>query len=123
VTRHIRMRVGNVSLMPKACTGKSVQELEQMFVANQAAERQRVIASMDDGNTQRLVQETCARLEASLVDGSWKTTIPGKPILASFASAAAIPLGRLKSLYISKNSLHGFNAFREIEEIFLDWSE
>ena len=123
VSRHLRLSVGNIDVMPKSCSDKSVDDLKGLMIGAQASERSRVCAALDDAATKIAIQETYQRLEASLNDASWKAEIPGKPILSSFAGAAGIPLGRLKSLYISKNASHGMGAFQHIEEVFLEWSQ
>ena len=61
-----------------------------------------------------LVRSTYEELQHSLQGDEWKIKIPGKPKLAVFAASANIPLGRLKSLYISKNPAEKRGAFDEI---------
>jgi len=122
VSKHVRLKAGNVSVMPKGCASKSDDELRDLILAAQAAERDRVLSALDGPSTETLVRQTYRELEGSLGDGGWKKKIPGKPILASFASAAKIPVGRLKSLYIAKNAAYQLGAFDEIEQIFQQWS-
>jgi len=122
VSKHVRMSVGNVSLMPRACVDKSEPELAQMILRTQATEKSRILTSMNDEATQLLTQQTYQRLQTSLADGSWINEVPGKPILAKFAGAAKIPVGRLKSLYIAKNAEKQLGAFAEIEKIFQQWA-
>jgi predicted ATP-dependent endonuclease of OLD family len=122
VAKHVRLKAGNVSLMPRNCSDKTADELSALILTTETAERSRVLSALDEAATKSLVQDTYRELEDSLGDGSWKHKIPGKPILASFASAANIPIGRLKSLYIAKNAARKLGAFNEIEKIFQQWS-
>ena len=123
VSKHVRLSVGNISVMPKACSNKTVDELSKLIVDTQTTERGRVFAAMEDGVTDRLIRQTYAELEAALRSDAWKSRVPGKPILASFAGAANIPIGRLKSLFIAKDISTGTGAFSEIESIFQEWSQ
>lgn len=122
VARHVRLQAGNVSIMPKRCSDKSADEVSALIRASQVAERSRILDALNDSTTESLVKDTYRDLEESLSNDRWKKTIPGKPILGSFASAAKIPVGRLKSLYVAKNATYGLGAFNEIENILQEWA-
>ena len=59
-------------------------------------------------------------LEDSFVDSSeaWKRTIPGRPVLNTFASKANLNVGRLKTLLLSEAEKNNFEVFRDITDIF-----
>jgi hypothetical protein len=56
-------------------------------------------------------------------DEGWKHDIPGKPLLASFASAARLDVGRLKTLYLQHATRQPVSPFAEIVAIFEDFSQ
>lgn len=123
VSKQLRQAVGNISVMPKGCSNISAEELATAIGALINSEQARVLDAMNRDQADTLVRHTYTHLEKSLESSDWKSVLPGKPVLASFASLANIPLGRLKSLYISRNAALGLNTFDEIRTIFRDWSE
>jgi hypothetical protein len=122
VAKHVRLGVGNVSVMPRGCANKTVDELAGLILSKQVEEKIRLEGALDDNNTETLIKEVYSGLQQSLQSDEWKRDIPGKQVLASFASSTNIPLGRLKSLYIAKNISGNLGAFNEIEQIFQSWA-
>lgn len=120
VSAEIRRSVGNVSIKPKGLQGQSLDELLPLFVDRALQEATRTGNALDRLRIESLVRETYARLDAacSAATDEWITTIPGKQVLARFASQAGIDIGRLKLGYIKAVQKHSLNCFDEIIEIF-----
>ena len=124
VSARIRRRVGNVSIMPKGSHGMSVDELAILMSSRLTEECGRVNAGMSVVELETMIRAEYARLEAVLADPTerWKTEIPGKAILAKFASYAGIELGRFKLLYLATADYMGSSAFADVVSIFSDFS-
>ena len=120
VSREFRLDVGNVDIMPKTAHGKSKDEIVQMLIDAAASERNRVLHTLEEtrvaASAERHFQELTAYLAAD--DQKWKDLIPGKPLLAKFASKAKIDLPRLKTAYIHAAEKIELNPFTEIHSIF-----
>ena len=56
-------------------------------------------------------------------DDQWKSLVPGKPLLAKFASAAGVQGGRMKNLYLRAAHDQDPNPFSEIHGIFSGFSD
>ena len=57
---------------------------------------------LEKGEIESMIHSEYTRLSSS-IDGdseAWKSDLPGRLILNKFASAAKIPVGRLKQLYL-----------------------
>ena len=120
VSREFRLSVGNVDLMPKACHGKAEGEIVALLVETAKAERGRVSQTLEGtqvaASAEKHIRELTAYLSAD--DPKWKDLIPGKPLLAKFASKANIDLPRLKTAYVHAAEKAEPNPFAEIHSVF-----
>jgi hypothetical protein len=116
----LRRRVGNVDLMPKNCHGKSAAETQELFKAAAVEELNRVTGVLDGDAVRDEVEATYNKLAAAIDADSddWKTLIPGKQVLAAFASHAGLSSARAKSLYIGQAARGDREPFKEIIELF-----
>lgn len=124
VSAHFRERVGNVDLMPSNCHGKTTEELIALFEIPAGRERKRVADALSEGEISAFVTSTMDELEKSLLDESWKTKIPGRPILQIFCSSkhSGLDFGRFKTAYIKVAAETPSSPFNEIEQIFSHFS-
>ncbi|GAC1381636.1 MAG: hypothetical protein NVSMB48_10070 [Marmoricola sp.] len=115
-----RKSVGNVSIMPKNCHNLSAADVTALLAARARVETSRVEGLLTADAIADRVSETFSRLETSLDDDTdlWLREIPGKQLLASFASRADIKLGRLKTLYVKSAQIAAVDPFAEITDIF-----
>ena len=106
--------------MPKGSHGKSSTETQDLFLNVVGVELERVKAVLGADAVRQGVEETYDKLETAISTDSdeWKTLIPGKPVLATFANQVGLSPGRAKSLYISAVAEVDRNPFEEIETIF-----
>jgi ABC-type branched-subunit amino acid transport system ATPase component len=120
VSREFRMRVGNVDLMPKGCNGKTEAEIVAQLVQIAEDEKNRVIVGLDKNDLSIATSKYFKELNEFLAsdDSRWKDMIPGKPLLAQFASKAKIDSARLKNAYIHAAENLTPSPFSEIHEIF-----
>jgi hypothetical protein len=120
VSREFRLNVGSVDLMPKACHGKIESEITTMLVDASKSEKARVVASLDEtqitASAERHFRELTGYLASD--DPKWKDIIPGKQLLAKFASKANIDLPRLKTAYVHSAEMIATSPFAEIYSIF-----
>lgn len=124
VSNALRQAAGNIDVMPKGVHDRTLGQLQELFAAATMAERKRIGSSLDAARVSQLTEETHARLEASVQDGTgdWKRLVPGKPLLAAFAGRAGISQGRAKTLYISAATTGSFDPFGEVRRIFEDFT-
>lgn len=124
VSGELRESVGNVDLMPKACHNKNAEELASLILDRAAAEQDRVRSALEVGRVAKLAEQTFVAMTQSVAPGSdqWKKVIPGKPLLAQFAAAANIDVGRLKLMYLGVSSRREPDAFQDIVDVFSDFS-
>lgn len=116
----LRRRVGNVDLMPKDVHGKSSEETQALFKSAASAELHRVTTVLDGDEVRLEVERFFATLEVALEHDAdeWKVLIPGKQVLAVFASQAGISLPRAKTLYIGQARENDQNPFQEVIDLF-----
>ena len=124
-SNRIRRQVGNVSVMPKGVHNKSVDELAALVVARVTEEAKRASQVLTSGDVEAQVRSIYAELDAMLKDPSdrWLTVIPGKTILAQFAAAAGMDLGRLKLAYLNRVTRDNLAVFDEPISIFSDFAK
>lgn len=120
VASQLRLAIGNVDAMPKACHGKSESQVAALLVAKAATESRRVVKVLDPSAIEVLTKRVFGDLTTSIVNDTenWKSDIPGKPLVNMFAAKAGIQVGRAKNMYINADRTDGFGSFKEVEEIF-----
>jgi len=125
VSREFRLSAGNVDLMPKGCHGKSEAEIVAMLSESSKAEGKRIVASLDEAQiaagAEKYFRELNELLDAD--NPKWKDVIPGKQLLARFASKSRIDLPRLKSSYMHSAEAMGSKPFAEVDSIFQQFSK
>jgi hypothetical protein len=116
----LRQRVGNIDAMPKACHGKSLDELYDLILARVGAETERVENVLDTGAVKETVTSVYERLSEAVANDtdSWKVDIPGRPLLGVFAGRANVGEARAKSLYLNAATSSDSDPFVEIVGIF-----
>jgi energy-coupling factor transporter ATP-binding protein EcfA2 len=122
VSRTLRERAGNVSLMPKGVQGMGECELANAIISRAKEELARLNGLLLENEISNLVAATFGKLNHSIEDLSWKTEIPGKVILRKFCAEADIDFGRFKMAYINVVRSKELNTFAEIEAIFEGFS-
>ena len=122
---YFRRQVGNISIMPKDCHGKTTQQLIEMLAIRADAEQSRIQTALANIEIKTHAQETAERIQQSLIldTEDWKSAIPGKQLLSSFASRAKIDVARLKTLFIKRAATSSPNPFENVIEIFRKFSE
>ena len=120
VSAELRMDVGNVSVMPKGLHSQSLDSLVPLFTVRASQEASRTSDALESARVETLVRDTYAKLNdaCSGTSDEWLVIMPGKQVLAKFASLANIDIGRLKLAYIKAVQKHSLNCFDEIIEIF-----
>src|SRR5581483_2721981 len=120
VSSHFREQVGNLSIMPKGCHGKTGPELSALLVATASKERNRMDAAVTDSEIQSFTLQTMSSLQASLASEEWKRLIPGRVILQIFCSSshADLDFGRFKIAYLKAAAAASKNPFADVTEIF-----
>lgn len=120
VAREFRLKVGNVDLMSKDCHGKTEKEITELLTQSAEEEKDRVGKSLDAGAISAATKGYFQDLTLALAQDNpvWKDAIPGKPLLARFASKARIDTPRLKTAYIHCAKGRDPSPFKELEEIF-----
>ena len=104
VTAPRRQDSGNIDIMPKDCHGRSLDDVVVgLLTAKAKAERTRIGGVLDDDQVRSAATDYYEALVHSIEadDDRWKGLVPGKPLLAQFASAAGVQGGRMKNLYLS----------------------
>ncbi len=117
---HFRQHVGNLSIMPKDCFGKTTDELAGMLTAKLETERVRIQSVLTGVEIEQYARRIADGVQKSLErDGhEWKELIPGKQLLSIFAGRAKLDVGRLKVKYIKCAEKLEINPFHEIIDIF-----
>jgi predicted ATPase len=120
VSREFRLRVGNVDLMPSGCNEKSEAEIMAQLVQAAEGEKTRVVTALDKDRIVVATSEYFNKLNDFFEkdDPRWKEMIPGKPLLAQFATKAKIDPARLKNAYIHCAEHVNPSPFKEIHDIF-----
>lgn len=118
VSAEVRLRSGNVSVMPRDCHGKSVDELCALVASTATSEVGRLQSSLEPANIETLVRTTFASVEGSFTNGEWKSRIPGKALLGKFISRAQFDVGRFKRAYIRAALTAPSAPFADIYQIF-----
>lgn len=116
----LRQRVGNVDVMVKGATGRSLDELLELQLAKASTERKRVGAELSDGQLEAVHRQVATAMTQALdaSDDSWKSVIPGRPVFNMFAGAAQLQAPRLKQAYIRAALRQEPSPFADIVEIF-----
>jgi Cdc6-like AAA superfamily ATPase len=117
---HFRDEVGNISLMPKDCNGKSVEQLKSIICSQATNEKTRVGKTIDSTNISKFIDYIMRQINDSIDKDTdhWKKLIPGKSILNIFSSRAGMPVGMLKQAYIAEAMKSDPNPFDDIIHVF-----
>ncbi len=120
ISRQFRLAVGNVDIMPKSCHALTSDDLQKLLMASVGGEKERVIKGLDEGAIASAIKKAHLELEGFIErdDDRWKTKIPGKTLLAQFASKANIALPRLKTLYLLHAQHQKPNPFQDVIDLF-----
>lgn len=121
----VREQCGNVDLMPRDCQSKSLNELVDMFIDKANSESDRLTATLNVTNLRAILDKRWQELAAWVTsdDERWKHEIPGKPLLAQFASKAGLQQARLKKAYVDASLAASHDPFDEIFQIMSSFSE
>ena len=122
---HFREEVGNINLMPKACNGKSTDQLKGIICGQATTEKTRVDKTIDSTNISKFIDDTMKLINDSLEKDTdeWKKLVPGKSILNIFSRKAGIQVGMLKQAYIAEAMKSDPNPFNDIIRIFERFNE
>jgi predicted ATPase len=125
VSREFRLKVGNVDLMPADCHSNSEQQIGDKIVMLANDEKKRVDTSLDEGAIRSITQSCFSDLNKFIEqdDPRWKNLIPGKVLLAKFASKAKMDIARLKTAYIHCSEKRKPDPFLEVRQIFADFAK
>lgn len=115
-----RQAAGNVDIMPKGVDRASDDQVVALLSAAASSESNRVGNSLDVDAVSRTATDYAALLRQSIAvdDDVWKREIPGKPLLAKFASRAGMHQARLRKLYLARAGRDRRGPFSEIYSIF-----
>ncbi|MBI4749201.1 MAG: ATP-binding protein [Acidobacteria bacterium] len=123
VSAEMRKNIGNVDLMPRDCHSKPLGELLQLIAERAVAESNRVKHKLDQSQVETTTRTIALKLEESLKNADeWKTLIPGKNILNRFLKDVKQPIDQAKRAYIQVALESGSEVFKDIQEIFADFS-
>jgi predicted ATPase len=124
VSAQVRRQVGNVSIMPKGVQDQDVDTLVNFFIDKLNQEVGRINTGLSQVIIEEQIRDTHAKLLIACADenDAWMKIIPGKQILARFASEAKIDIGRLKLAYVKAVQDNSLSTFNDIIEIFGDFS-
>jgi hypothetical protein len=116
----LRQRVGNIDAMPKACHGKNLDEVSSLILDRSAEETVRIQAVLAPETVEETIKAVFTNLSKALEtdDESWKVDVPGKQLVAKFASRTKLSPARAKSMYLTAAAASGRAPFEEIEKIF-----
>lgn len=119
-SRLLRQKVGNVDAMPKACHGKNLDEVSSLILDRSGQEIARIEEVLAPGTVEETIKSVFTDLSESIEadDDSWKADVPGKQLVAKFASRANLSPARAKSMYLTAAAALEQAPFMEIEEIF-----
>jgi hypothetical protein len=125
VSREFRLKVGNVDLMPADCHSNSEQQIGDKIVMLANDEKKRVDTSLDEAAIRSITQSCFSDLNKFIEqdDPRWKNLIPGKVLLAKFASKAKMDIARLKTAYIHCSEKRKPDPFLEVRQIFADFAK
>jgi hypothetical protein len=106
--------------MPKGSADKTASEVGELMQTQITAEIARVSTALNQGKVQKGIETQMSRILDSLDKDTdlWKYLVPGKQLLAKFASAAGIDLARLKTMYIRQAEKATESPFKDIIDIF-----
>ncbi len=122
-SRTLRQEAGNVSLMPNDVHQLEKEQLIAAAVERAENESERIRTVLDNDRVASCFSDAYNTVSDKLSNGStWKEDIPAKAIFAQFCSAARVPPGRLKNLYIAKTLEQNPEAFKDITDIMLSFS-
>lgn len=123
ISSSYREAVGNLDIMPSDCHGKSAAELARLLLHAKNNEVARITSALDETEMQRSIERTFEQLTKSLEDAdTWKSVIPGKPLLHSFASKTQLSAGRFKLMYLKHAQSIQPSPFAEVIAIFQKFS-
>lgn len=124
VTARLRQESGNIDVMPKACHGRTPDAIISLLIEKAASEWRRIADILEEGRIRSIATEYHNKLIGSIDrdDDDWKDLVPGKTLLAQFASAAGVQGGRMKNLYLSAARDQDPGPFSEIDTIFAAFS-
>jgi len=125
VASDIRLRAGNVSVMPKGCNGLTASELAASMGGKLEAEEARLREALDRSSMTADVEREFERIQASLDNDTdeWKELVPGRPLLAGFAREAGLGVGHAKTLYVNTALEMESAVFDDIAAIFKAFAE
>ena len=120
VAAHFREIAGNVSILPKECDNKSLDELIALLKSSVSKEHSRLTGLLAEKEIESFASKIYKGLEVDLSNGAWRNTMPGRPILNIFCSMkhANFDFGRLKVAYLRVASIAKSNPFEDIDQIF-----
>jgi hypothetical protein len=120
VAAGVRLRAGNVDVMPKGCHGLDEVSLIELLKQRVSAEDERLQGVVNASAVENQARAEFARLAAAIEadTDTWKAEIPGKQLLARFASEVKLAPGHAKGLYVRAADKIGSKAFDEIVSIF-----
>lgn len=121
---HIRRQVGNVSVMPKGCHNKSVDDLVALMNTKVTDESSRASNVLRAPEVEQFVRKTYSELDAATNDplDSWKSVIPGKQVLVQFANAAGINAAQLKFSFLNQVTQKQLPVFDDVLSIFAEFA-
>lgn len=124
VSARLRESVGNVDIMPGRLDGDGV-DVAALLTANAEGELERAKAVLSNENIVREARSFELKLLASLNGDTedWKRAIPGKQLLAMFASGTQLGPSRFKTAYLRKCEGLDPGPFTELIDIFKAFSE
>lgn len=124
VSSVIRQKVGNASIMPKGCEGKSETELLGLFSGRSQSELDRFQEALKTDNIKNAIDQHFREMNTSLDNDTedWKKVLPGRPIFRQFVRRANLDIGRAKRLYIMKAQEVAENPFADIDAVFSDFA-
>lgn len=120
ISAGVRQKVGNLSIIPKHCHRKRLDELCALVTKRVELETHRVQEALKIEVISKDISARFQHIEKSLEQDSedWKKYLPGRPILHQFLQSAKLDMGRGKRLYIKAARASSQNPFEEIEKIF-----
>jgi energy-coupling factor transporter ATP-binding protein EcfA2 len=116
----LRLAAGNVDAMARQSHGKSVTETQELVAMRARSEVARIAGVLDETQVREAVRELYDNISQGIEadDETWKSLVPGKPVLAAFASRAQVNRARAKAMYLSAAAESERRPFQEIEDTF-----
>lgn len=120
----LRLLVGNVDVMPKDCSGKTLAEVQRLVGHRAADEVARIGSALDPAVVTAVVERAYSAIARALEDDddAWKALVPGRPLLNSFAAKTGLRPARAKNLYLNAATSSTRRPFAEVEAIFDDFT-